>query len=73
MRKKYVIEDKKGHRLKTGMFTEPEVRMAAKAGLRVFEVEKGGDDINEVAVEITQRLTGLFDQNSQDEKNFFKF
>ena len=41
---------------KTGMYTEPEVRMAAKAGMRVFEIIGRG----QYSMEITQELTGLF-------------
>ncbi|HEX2938680.1 MAG TPA: hypothetical protein VHO66_07155 [Ruminiclostridium sp.] len=61
MKKKYAIKDRSGRQVKTGMFTEPEVRMAAKAGLRVFEIEnsKGNSP-----TEITQELTGLFNHDS---------
>ena len=47
----YVITDKSGRRLREGDFTEPEVRMVAKAGFRVFETGNR---------EITPELTGLF-------------
>lgn len=47
----YVITDRSGRRLREGNFTEPEVRMVAKAGYRVFEAGER---------EITPELTGLF-------------
>lgn len=47
----YLITDRSGRRLREGNFTEPEVRMAAKAGYRVFETGNR---------EITPELTGLF-------------
>lgn len=59
MKKKYAIKDKNGNYIKMGMYTEPEVRMAAKAGLRVFEAENTQN-------EITQQLTGLFGSNSKE-------
>ncbi|MEG6572174.1 hypothetical protein V6C21_06625 [[Clostridium] cellulosi] len=59
MKKKYAIKDKNGNYIKMGMYTEPEVRMAAKAGLRVFEAEGP-------QTEITQQLTGLFGNSSKE-------
>lgn len=50
MDERIVIANKQGQPVKTGHFSEPEIRMAAKAGYRVFKGEK----------EITQSLTGLF-------------
>lgn len=47
----YMIADKAGKIIREGEFTEPEVRMAAKAGYRVFEQSHH---------EITPELTGLF-------------
>lgn len=54
MDKQYAIADKNGNWMKTGTFSQAEVRMAAKAGFRIFVL--GGSD----AREITQGLTGLF-------------
>ncbi len=51
---RYVIADKNGKWMKTGAFSHAEMRMAAKAGFRVFVL--GDSD----AREITQGLTGLF-------------
>lgn len=51
MKNRIVIEDRQGNIIKAGNFTEPEMRMAAKAGYRVFEDGQ----------EVTQGLTGLFD------------
>lgn len=51
MAQHYTIADKSGKIIREGEFTEPEVRMAAKAGYRVFE--QGNH-------EITPELTGLF-------------
>lgn len=62
LKKRYIIEDKVGNYVKTGMFTEPEVRMAAKAGLRIFDAEKS-------KAEITQELTGLFDSRYKNRNN----
>lgn len=45
------ITNKNGKIIKQGNFTEPEIRMVARAGYRVFE---NGN-------EITQKLTGLFE------------
>lgn len=61
VKKNYAITDKSGKKLKTGMFSEPEVRMAAKAGFRVFEVKDSGN--YQQNKEITQGLTGLFTYN----------
>lgn len=55
----YTITDKYGRPLKQGAFTEPEVRMIAKAGFRVFDQSQDGR-------EITPELTGLF-QNKDGE------
>ena len=52
MTKHYTIKDKSGKFIREGYFTEPEVRMVAKAGYRVFEGQ---------GIEITPGLTGLFD------------
>lgn len=60
MQDKITIKDRKGSIIKTGNFTEPEIRMAAKAGYRVFE------DGNE----ITQRLTGLFEHPDETGPGF---
>lgn len=53
----YVITDKGGKVIKKGNFSEPEVRMVAKAGFRVFENN----------AEITANLIGIFD-NGQNTK-----
>lgn len=55
-KKKYMVTDRNGRITKVGMFTEAEVRMAAKAGMRIFELDSDGKH----AMEITQELTGLF-------------
>ena len=60
MKKKYIVTDKSGKNSKTGMFSEPEVRMAAKAGMRIFEID---DNNSKYSMEITQELTGLFNGN----------
>ncbi|MDR3645645.1 MAG: hypothetical protein P4M02_11300 [Clostridia bacterium] len=57
METKITIADKTGSPVKHGIFTEPEMRMAAKAGYRVFEDGS----------EITQRLMGLFSQSPSDQ------
>lgn len=57
LNKKYAIADKSGKKIKVGFYSEPEVRMAAKAGLRIFELDDGG---GRASMEITQELTGLF-------------
>jgi hypothetical protein len=56
LKKMYTVTDRSGKKAKTGMFSEPEVRMAAKAGMRVFEINDSG----KYSMEITQELTGLF-------------
>ena len=47
------------------MFTEPEVRMAAKAGMRIFELSGDGKH----SMEITQELTGLFNDIEHNNKD----
>lgn len=54
MSKEYAIADKAGRWMKTGAFSQAEVRMAAKAGFRIFVLGSGSTR------EITQGLTGLF-------------
>ncbi len=61
LKKKYTVTDKSGNKQKTGMFSEPEVRMAAKAGMRVFEIYEDG----KYSMEITQELTGLFNDKGK--------
>jgi hypothetical protein len=51
MSQHYIIADKAGNVIREGNFSEPEVRMVAKAGYRVF---------NGQSHEITPMLTGLF-------------
>lgn len=63
MKKSYNITDKNGNTVKSGYFTEPEVRMAAKAGFRIFELDKNKD------LEITQGLTGLFTNIDYNKNN----
>lgn len=63
VKKNYEITDKSGKKLKMGMFSEPEVRMVAKAGFRVFEVNGSGN--YQQNKEITQGLTGLFNYNKE--------
>lgn len=58
MAQHYIITDKRGDVIREGDFSEPEVRMVAKAGYRVFQ---GKDH------EITPMLTGLFDHNNTNE------
>ena len=57
MKKKYAITDKNGKKVKIGLFTEPEVRMAAKAGMRVFLLS---DDDGKHSMEITQERSDDF-------------
>jgi hypothetical protein len=64
LKKKYIVMNKNSKTAKTGYYSEPEVRMAAKAGMRVFEIN---DDDGKSAMEITQELTGLF--NGDEYKN----
>lgn len=66
MKKRYAIADKNGRKVKTGIFSEPEVRMAAKAGFRVFEINGRDGEYN---MEITHGLTGLFDDNHGEFKD----
>ena len=47
----HTITDREGHPVKEGRFSVPELRMAAKAGFRVFEN----------GAEVTQTLICLFD------------
>lgn len=56
MAEHYIITDKSGNVVREGDFSEPEVRMVAKAGYRVFE--KGNR-------EVTPELTGLFSQRQE--------
>jgi hypothetical protein len=63
MKMNYAITDKSGKKIKTGIFTEPELRMAAKAGFRVFEINAAGA---KQEIEITQGLTGLFNGYNDD-------
>lgn len=56
MKQRYAVTDKSGNIKKIGFFTEPEIRMAAKAGLRIFKLDAEG----EYSSELTQELTGLF-------------
>lgn len=58
LKKEYVIANKSGKEIKVGFFSEPEVRMAAKAGMRIFELREGD---GKCSMEITRELTGLFD------------
>lgn len=51
----YIIMDRSGQIVREGDLSEPEVRMVAKAGYRVFE---GKDN------EITPMLTGLFNHGN---------
>lgn len=62
--KKYTVTDRSGKKTKTGFFSEPEVRMAAKAGMRVFEIMGDGKNM----MEITQELTGLFEGGGKREE-----
>lgn len=55
MKSLYIVVDRKGIKTTKGYFSEAEVRMAAKAGMRVFKI-----GVNEETSEITQSLTGLF-------------
>lgn len=66
MKKRYAITDRSGRRVKAGTFSEPEVRMAAKAGFRVFEINDKNGEYN---MEITQGLTGLFEDNHGEFKD----
>lgn len=66
MNKRYNITDKSGKVMKSGLFSEPEVRMAAKAGFRVFEINNRDGETNK---EITPGLTGLFDTTQNEFKN----
>ena len=49
------ITDKNGKLIKKGDFSEPEIRLVARAGYRVFKNDS----------EITQSLTGLFDSGKR--------
>jgi hypothetical protein len=60
MAQHYIITDKSGRFIREGDFTEPEMRMVAKAGYRVFE-----DRDNE----ITPWLSGLFGNNNDNINN----
>ncbi len=64
LKKMYTVTDRRGKSTKTGMFSEPEVRMAAKAGTRIFELV---GDVKH-SMEITQELTGLFTESGKGEK-----
>jgi len=57
MNKYYKILDKSDKIMRDGNFTEPEIRMVAKAGFRVFESNDN---------EITPELTGLFENHLED-------
>jgi hypothetical protein len=46
-----IITDKNGRFIKKGNFTQPEVRMIAKAGYRVFDESR----------EITEKLINLYE------------
>ena len=59
----YIIKDKTGRVVIEGEYTEPEVRMVARAGYRVFE---GSNN------EITPKLTGLFNPKIDNGFNEFK-
>ena len=62
LNKMYTVTDRNGKKTKTGLFSEPEVRMAAKAGMRVFEINDDG----KYSMEITQELTGLFNDTEHN-------
>lgn len=62
MMQRYTIMDKSGRIVREGNFTEPEVRMIAKAGYRVFEGTNN---------EITPMLTGLFGGDDEEEPKSF--
>lgn len=68
MKQRYAVTDKSGNIKKIGLFTEPEIRMAAKAGLRIFKLDTEG----KYSMELTQELTGLFpnDRNTQNPGTF---
>lgn len=57
----YEIKDRQGRLLGRRAFSEAEMRMAAKAGLRVF---------SETSEELTPRLTGLFDRDGRPRSPF---
>ena len=63
MAQHYIITDKSGRFVREGDFTEPEMRMVARAGYRVFESRDN---------EITPQLTGLFNINNDSSFNEFK-
>jgi len=63
MSQHYIITDKSGNMIREGDFTEPEMRMVARAGYRVFE---GMDN------EITPKLTGLFSSGGETNITEFK-
>lgn len=56
----YVVIDRKGLKKTKGYFTEAEVRMAAKAGMRIYRV------VEDTLLEITPELTGLFPKKLLD-------
>jgi hypothetical protein len=62
MKQRYTIMDKNGKIIREGNFTEPEIRMVAKAGYRVFEGTNN---------EITPMLTGLFSGDEGEELKGF--
>jgi hypothetical protein len=64
LKKKYAIAEKSGKKIRVGFYSEPEVRMAAKAGLRIFELDESG---SRASMEITQELTGLFGGMNKEE------
>jgi hypothetical protein len=51
------LVERGGKIMRDGNFTEPEIRMVAKAGFRVFESNDN---------EITPELTGLFENHLED-------
>lgn len=63
LKKKYAIADKSGKKIRVGFYSEPEVRMAAKAGMRIFELDESS---GKASMEITQELTGLFEGLNKD-------
>lgn len=57
-----IITDKNGRFIKKGNFTQPEVRMIAKAGYRVFDE----------TTEITEKLINLYEPKNLPSDNKFE-
>lgn len=68
MEKSYIITDKSGRQLRQATLSEPEARMVAKAGFRVFDPAENSHGNPAPGDELTPQLTGLFEH---EQKSFF--